>query len=169
MEDLIKQAFLQVDVLGPHVQQGHYDLIGPDGEIILPTVWERVIEPDWQITMTMWPLDKIPPPRMPGGIPPPPGGRHHGHGHGMPMPGMGMGMGGMGGRLPVMPGMAPAGRRPGGLPGGVAPPPGWGGSGSGIPNIVNVGPPKGSKPAGAKKAGNSVLYGFLAGKPAKKK
>ncbi|KAM0387708.1 hypothetical protein ACHAQC_010354 [Fusarium culmorum] len=61
MEDLIKQAFIQVDVLGPHVMEGHYDLIGPDGEIILPSVWERVIQPDWAITMTMWPTDKLQP------------------------------------------------------------------------------------------------------------
>ncbi|RSM02594.1 hypothetical protein CEP52_007900 [Fusarium oligoseptatum] len=30
MEELIKQAFIQVDVLGPHVMDGHYDLLGPD-------------------------------------------------------------------------------------------------------------------------------------------
>ncbi|KUJ15580.1 uncharacterized protein LY89DRAFT_557269, partial [Mollisia scopiformis] len=45
MEELIKQAFLHVDVIGPHVQEGHYDLIGPNGEIILPQVWETMIEP----------------------------------------------------------------------------------------------------------------------------
>jgi hypothetical protein len=60
MEELIKQAFMQVDVLGPHVMEGHYDLIGPDGEIILPSVWEKVIQPGWDITMTMWPMDKEP-------------------------------------------------------------------------------------------------------------
>ncbi|KAH6974927.1 hypothetical protein BKA56DRAFT_589777 [Ilyonectria sp. MPI-CAGE-AT-0026] len=77
MEDLIKQAFLQVDVLGPHVQEGHYDLIGPDGEIILPSVWEKVVQPDWAITMTMWPMDKLPPvSRMPPGW--------HGAGRGIP-------------------------------------------------------------------------------------
>ncbi|VTO85334.1 unnamed protein product [Fusarium graminearum] len=62
MEDLIKQAFIQVDVLGPHVMAGHYDLFGPDGGIILPSVWERVIQPDWAITMTIWPTDKLQPP-----------------------------------------------------------------------------------------------------------
>lgn len=56
MEDLIKQAFLNVDVIGPHVQEGHYDLIGPSGEIILPQAWEDVIEPDMAITMHMWPM-----------------------------------------------------------------------------------------------------------------
>ncbi|KAM5348874.1 hypothetical protein ACJ41O_008697 [Fusarium nematophilum] len=61
VEDLIKQAFLQVDVLGPHVMEGHYDLIGPDGTIILPSVWNEVAEPEMDIIMTMWPMDKSPP------------------------------------------------------------------------------------------------------------
>ncbi|KAI1326146.1 hypothetical protein F5Y16DRAFT_400683 [Xylariaceae sp. FL0255] len=60
IEDLIKQAFLHVDVLGPHVQAGHYDLIGPDGEIILPQIWEKLIQPDWAVTMHMWPIDHRP-------------------------------------------------------------------------------------------------------------
>ncbi|RPB12083.1 hypothetical protein P167DRAFT_464273, partial [Morchella conica CCBAS932] len=45
MEELIKQAFLHVEVIGQHVIDGHYDLHGPDGEIILPQVWDSVIEP----------------------------------------------------------------------------------------------------------------------------
>ncbi|KAF2142206.1 uncharacterized protein K452DRAFT_194906, partial [Aplosporella prunicola CBS 121167] len=45
MEDLIKQAFLHVDVIGREVHEGHYDLVGPDGEIILPQIWETVIQP----------------------------------------------------------------------------------------------------------------------------
>ncbi|KAK3369218.1 hypothetical protein B0T24DRAFT_632140 [Lasiosphaeria ovina] len=81
MEELIKQAFLHVDVIGPHVQEGHYDLIGPNGEIILPSIWEKVIEPDWAVTMHMWPLDKAPPIRppfgRPVGMPPPPGMHSH--------------------------------------------------------------------------------------------
>jgi len=56
MEELIRQAFLRVDGLGPHVAEGHYDLIGPNGEIILPRVWETTIEPDWAISMHMWPM-----------------------------------------------------------------------------------------------------------------
>ena len=66
MEELIKQAFLHVDVLGPHVMEGRYDLMGPDGEIILPSVWEKVIQPDMSITMAMWPMDNYPPPPSPG-------------------------------------------------------------------------------------------------------
>ncbi|KAL5350032.1 hypothetical protein ACLOAV_005068 [Pseudogymnoascus australis] len=76
MEDLIKQAFLHVDVIGPHVQDGHYDLIGPNGEIILPQVWETMIEPDWAITMHMWPMPEPPKPEAP---PPPPMQVPHGH------------------------------------------------------------------------------------------
>lgn len=70
MEELIRQAFLHIEVIGPHVAEGHYDLVGPNGDIILPQVWETVIEPDWTITMHMWPIpDKPPEPQPP---PPPP-------------------------------------------------------------------------------------------------
>ncbi|RDL39878.1 uncharacterized protein BP5553_04218 [Venustampulla echinocandica] len=70
MEDLIRQAFQNVDVVGPHVQDGHYDLIGPNGEILLPQVWETVIEPDMSITMHMWPMPE--PSNRASGPPPPP-------------------------------------------------------------------------------------------------
>lgn len=72
MEELIKQAFLHVDIIGPHVHQGHYDLVGPDGEIILPQVWETMIQPDWAITMHMWPMPEPPPKEEPAPLPPPP-------------------------------------------------------------------------------------------------
>jgi len=56
MEELIKIAFMHVDILGSHVAEGHYDLMGPGGEIILPQAWHTTIEPDWSITMHMWPM-----------------------------------------------------------------------------------------------------------------
>ena len=59
-EALIKQAFLHVDVIGQHVQEGHYDLMGPDGEIILPQVWDTMIKPDWEVSMHMWPIPETP-------------------------------------------------------------------------------------------------------------
>ncbi|EXK26263.1 hypothetical protein FOMG_17165 [Fusarium oxysporum f. sp. melonis 26406] len=71
IEDLIKQAFVQVDVLGPHVMEGHYDLIGPDGTIILPSIWEELVEPEVAITMTMWPMDELNKPPVPPRVPPP--------------------------------------------------------------------------------------------------
>ncbi|KAJ5547033.1 hypothetical protein N7494_004618 [Penicillium frequentans] len=73
MEDLIKQAFLHIEVIGPHVAEGHYDLVGPNGDIILPQVWETVVEPDWTITMHMWPIPEKPKePDPPSAADPPP-------------------------------------------------------------------------------------------------
>lgn len=69
MEELIKQAFLHVDVIGPHVQEGHYDLVGPDGQVILPQVWQSLVQPGWNVTMHMWPMPEssqhAPPPGPP--------------------------------------------------------------------------------------------------------
>ena len=149
MEELIKQAFLQVDVLGPHVQEGHYDLIGPNGEIILPSVWERVVQPDWSITMTMWPIEKSPPvgPRPAGRgapIPPPP---PHGRG-GAPTAGRRRGAAG--------PSMAPgwSSRRHGSAmpPGGI--------------DVVNAAP---SKPKKKKETGNGTVFRFFAASKPKKR
>ena len=82
MEFLIKEAFVHLPGIGPHVAEGHYDLLGPHGEIILPHVWETVIEPNWTITMHMWPMveekeEEPAPPPPPDitpveGVPPPP-------------------------------------------------------------------------------------------------
>lgn len=155
MEDLIKQAFLHVDVIGPHVQEGHYDLIGPDNEIILPSVWEKVVQPEWSISMTMWPVEKTPQlgPRLPmdgrrgyvpgAAVPPPP-----------PAPGAGM-----------------SGRRP--MPTGI--PPGWPGPArdrrpTHLPdnvNIIDVDPHPVKTKSGNKK--NSAMLTFFAGKPTKRK
>ncbi|KAK7421610.1 hypothetical protein QQX98_002077 [Neonectria punicea] len=54
----------EVNVLEPHVIEEHFDLMGPDGDIILPIFWEDRIEPGMAITMAMWPMDKLPP--LPG-------------------------------------------------------------------------------------------------------
>ena len=58
MENLIRQAFLHVKVLDEHVREGQYDLVGPNGQIILPSVWDTIIQPGWLITMHMWPIPK---------------------------------------------------------------------------------------------------------------
>lgn len=60
MEDIIRQAFLYTRSFGSHVADGHYDLTGPNGDIILPQVWETMIEPGWTITMHMWPISEKP-------------------------------------------------------------------------------------------------------------
>ena len=58
MDDLICQAFLHVDAIGQLVQAHHYDLMGPDGEIILPQVWEAKVEPGMAVSMHMWPMEE---------------------------------------------------------------------------------------------------------------
>jgi hypothetical protein len=60
MERFIKQIFADVDDIGPYVREGRYDLFGLDGEIILPSVWERMVQPNWNITMHMWPMPEPP-------------------------------------------------------------------------------------------------------------
>ncbi|KAI1841930.1 hypothetical protein JX266_011900 [Neoarthrinium moseri] len=57
MTGYIMEAFVHVDVLGPHVQAGHYDLVGPNGVIILPSTWEVLARAGDAITMQMWPID----------------------------------------------------------------------------------------------------------------
>lgn len=142
MEDLIKQAFENVDELAQPVNEGWYDLIGPSGEIILPSVWEKVLEPEWSITMTMWPADRIrsrygPPPMHMGRPPVPPG--HHAHGS----------------RLPP----------------GVVPPPGWPGAhgrhGTHVPDGIKVMSEK--KDSKKKKGASVAAASFFGGKPQKKK
>lgn len=145
MEELIRQAFLHVEGLGPHVAEGHYDLIGPNGEIILPRVWETTIEPDWSISMHMWPMPE--PPKHPGhGMPGPPlnhhfrehGGRphsRHGNHRGQPVPGPPPSQmrGHPGGGPPPPP---PPANWPGGPP--VRPPTGGRDGPGGAPVIVNL-------------------------------
>ncbi|KAH8897721.1 hypothetical protein GQ53DRAFT_884503 [Thozetella sp. PMI_491] len=57
MEDLIKNAFLHVEVVGSEVLKGHYDLKDPHGDIVLPSMWEKVVKPGWFVTMDLWPRD----------------------------------------------------------------------------------------------------------------
>ncbi|KAH7274948.1 hypothetical protein B0J15DRAFT_473864 [Fusarium solani] len=65
MKRLINAVFANVDVLGPHVHEGCFDLIDSDGYILVPEIWDDLIQPGMNITMTMWPMDKIPPPGIP--------------------------------------------------------------------------------------------------------
>jgi hypothetical protein len=61
MEEIVKTAFRHVEIIGPHVEQGHYDILGPDGAIILPQVWDKIIQPGWHLTMQMWPMSEAKP------------------------------------------------------------------------------------------------------------
>ncbi len=166
MEELIKQAFLHVELIGPHVQAGHYDLIGPNGEIILPTVWERVIEPDWNVTMHMWPMEQRPP-LNPGGMPrggPPGMPRMPGHPTGVPLPGRRPGVGGGGG---IPPGPPPPGY-PDNMPFRPAHGPHMGVPGP-PPGVTIVNAPKPKKASSRPKNTTTVFGSFFTGKPPKSK
>ncbi|KAI0870185.1 hypothetical protein GGS24DRAFT_118203 [Hypoxylon argillaceum] len=70
MEQFIESAFAHVEVVGHEVRMGHYDLIGPDGTIVLPQIWELMVQPGWHISMHMWPMSQQPPmPAHPGSRP----------------------------------------------------------------------------------------------------
>ena len=176
MQDLIKQAFTHVEVIGPQVQQGNYDLIGPDGQIILPQIWDKVIEPDWSIEMKMWPANKRPEAQhgYPQGFPP--------MGH-MPRPGTQQhnewlrmraaahqARAAQAAGIPTRPGGGfPHGAQPPPPPHfrGRMPPPGGERVRGGPPpagHIIEVSPPR------SKKKATSGLAAWMAGgKPAKKK
>lgn len=76
MEELINQAFMHVEGLNKQVAAGQYELLGPNNEIILPQIWESIVEPDWTITMMMW-APPAPPPMQHH----PSNGHHQGHGN----------------------------------------------------------------------------------------
>ena len=71
MEGLINQAFAHLENLADWVYNRNYDLLGPDGEIIMPQYWSETIQPDMQITMMMWPLPETKEDENPDPTPPP--------------------------------------------------------------------------------------------------
>lgn len=152
MEELIKQAFDGLDGLSYQVHEGWYDLVGPAGEIILPSVWERIVEPEWSITMSMWPLERI---QKSGHIPP-----HVAAAMARSM----------GGGMPPAPPATGGGRS--GVPGGMPPPPGWPGAPKPpghMPNNVHVVRDSGKKEKKKKKPVSTGFVGFFGGKPPPKK
>ncbi|KAK0651009.1 hypothetical protein B0T16DRAFT_403014 [Cercophora newfieldiana] len=87
MRNLIESAFLHVEIIGPNVFRGFYDLI-INGDIVMPALWSSSIRPGDKVTMHMWPMNEVipppigrplgarppmpPMPPMRGGGPPPP-------------------------------------------------------------------------------------------------
>ncbi|GKZ32130.1 hypothetical protein AbraIFM66950_001289 [Aspergillus brasiliensis] len=53
MQSLILEAFTPMPALRPQIRDRHYDLLGPDGGVILPSVWEHMVKPDMRVTMHM--------------------------------------------------------------------------------------------------------------------
>ena len=59
MKTSVRRAFVNIEHIGPHVANGCYNLLNPDNEIILPSAWEMVIQPGWNIKMELWPLPDL--------------------------------------------------------------------------------------------------------------
>lgn len=57
--DLICQAFAHIETLNAMVNDGRFDLVGPNGEGILPQTWDYLVEPGWRVAMQMWPIKKL--------------------------------------------------------------------------------------------------------------
>ena len=57
MEKRIKKS-CDVGAIDPRIEDGRYELIGPDEEIILPEDREEMIEPGWVIAIRMLPMLK---------------------------------------------------------------------------------------------------------------
>ncbi|KUI69376.1 hypothetical protein VM1G_05433 [Cytospora mali] len=68
MRETIMEAFNDVAVIGPHVLEGHYDILSCNGDTILPGLWSSTIKPGDTVSMTM--RRPIPPLRRYHGPPP---------------------------------------------------------------------------------------------------
>ncbi|KAL4808228.1 hypothetical protein BDV18DRAFT_97287 [Aspergillus unguis] len=64
MQTLLNQAFGRIETLGPQVERGHFDLLGPNDRVIYPDEWEFVLQPGWEMRMVVW---DIPAPLAPAG------------------------------------------------------------------------------------------------------
>ena len=51
---MIQLACLHVSHIGQEVKEGRYDLVAPDGSVIIPSVWDLSVQPGWFVTMRMW-------------------------------------------------------------------------------------------------------------------
>lgn len=40
------------------MNDGHYDILDPQGRVVLPSVWDAVVEPGWEVSMHMWPMNQ---------------------------------------------------------------------------------------------------------------
>ena len=55
MSKLIQQSFAHRDASeGRDIIDGRYDLLGPDGGIVLQSLWESLVSTGWQVTMKLW-------------------------------------------------------------------------------------------------------------------
>ncbi|KAK3899676.1 hypothetical protein C8A05DRAFT_36702, partial [Staphylotrichum tortipilum] len=53
-EDLLRQSFTRADSVPREVREGRFDLVDPDGSVIIPSVWDLSVRPGWSVTMRLW-------------------------------------------------------------------------------------------------------------------
>ncbi len=54
MEGLVRRRFTPDDAVGSKVYKREYDLLSPNGEIILSETWQLLIRPGWIVGMRLW-------------------------------------------------------------------------------------------------------------------
>lgn len=63
MSELISEAFAHVQVVGPQVREGRYDIVHTEREeMVLPSIWEQCVAPGDRLEMRMWPEPESPVP-----------------------------------------------------------------------------------------------------------
>lgn len=58
MEEHLRQVFIISKTIGPQIAQSRFYILGPDGDIILPQFWDMLVEPDWNVTLDIWPISE---------------------------------------------------------------------------------------------------------------
>jgi hypothetical protein len=48
---LVAKAFPEVEILSISTPHSHFDLIGPDGTLILPETWHDLVQPGWSVSL----------------------------------------------------------------------------------------------------------------------
>ena len=54
---LIEESFAHIPELDPHVRVSKFDILDPEGRVVLPSVWDEVVRPGWEVSMHMWPIE----------------------------------------------------------------------------------------------------------------
>ena len=53
MESHVKRRFDPKDPVSSKIYQKEYHMLSPNGEIILPETWNRLVKPDWVVEMRL--------------------------------------------------------------------------------------------------------------------
>ena len=54
-ENLLRQSLARADApLPSEVKEGRFDLVAPDGSVILPSTWDFSVRPGWSVRIRLW-------------------------------------------------------------------------------------------------------------------